>query len=53
MDTMTFNAPVVFRHLTVSEAKKQPIGEINLKLALEGLDMDMSQVRVNPFSCLH
>jgi hypothetical protein len=44
MDTLTFSAPVLFRHLTFSEAKKQPISEINLKAALEGLDMTMSQV---------
>ncbi|KAL0061993.1 Elongation of fatty acids protein 2 [Marasmius tenuissimus] len=43
MDTLTFNAPILFRHLTFSEAKKQPISEINLKVALEGLNMDMSQ----------
>jgi hypothetical protein len=45
MDTLTFSAPILFRHLTFSEAKKQPISEINLKAALEGLDMNMSQVR--------
>lgn len=45
MDTLTFSAPILLRHLTFSEAKKQPISEINLKVALEGLDMDMSQVR--------
>lgn len=44
MDTLTFNAPILFRHLTFSEAKKQPISEINLQAALEGLDMNMSQV---------
>lgn len=43
MDTLTFSAPILFRHLTFSEAKKQPISEINLKAALDGLDMDMSQ----------
>ncbi|KAG7450492.1 PIN domain-like protein [Guyanagaster necrorhizus] len=43
MDTLTFSAPILLRHLTFSEAKKQPISEISLKLALEGLDMDMSQ----------
>ncbi|KAF7327502.1 Flap endonuclease 1 [Mycena kentingensis (nom. inval.)] len=43
MDTLTFSAPILFRHLTFSEAKKQPISEINLQAALEGLDMDMSQ----------
>jgi flap endonuclease-1 len=46
MDTLTFNAPILFRHLTFSEAKKQPISEINLKAALAGLDMTMSQVRL-------
>lgn len=44
MDTLTFNAPTLYRHLTFSEAKKQPISEINLEKALQGLDMNMSQV---------
>lgn len=44
MDTLTFATPILYRHLTFSEAKKQPISEINLKKALEGLEMDMSQV---------
>ncbi|KAG6845011.1 Elongation of fatty acids protein 2, partial [Arthromyces matolae] len=43
MDTLTFSAPILFRHLTFSEAKKQPISEINLQAALDGLEMDMSQ----------
>ncbi|TFK52649.1 PIN domain-like protein [Heliocybe sulcata] len=43
MDTLTFNAPILLRHLTFSEARKQPITEINLARALEGLEMDMSQ----------
>ena len=43
MDTLTFNAPILYRHLTFSEAKKEPISEINLQLALEGLEMEMSQ----------
>ncbi|KAG5638850.1 hypothetical protein H0H81_009401 [Sphagnurus paluster] len=43
MDTLTFSAPILFRHLTFSEAKKQPISEINLQAALDGLKMDMSQ----------
>ncbi|KAG5720045.1 Flap endonuclease 1 [Termitomyces sp. T112] len=43
MDTLTFSAPILFRHLTFSEAKKQPISEINLQAALDGLAMDMSQ----------
>ena len=44
MDTLTFNAPILYRHLTFSEARKTPISEINLQKALEGLDMTMSQV---------
>lgn len=44
MDTLTFSAPILFRHLTFSEAKKQPISEINLQAALDGLEMNMSQV---------
>jgi flap endonuclease-1 len=44
MDTLTFNAPILYRHLTFSEAKKQPISEINLQAALKGFDMNMSQV---------
>jgi len=52
MDTLTFSAPILFRHLTFSEAKKQPISEINLKAALDGLDMDMSQVRFSPLPFL-
>ncbi|KAG6330471.1 hypothetical protein ID866_8618 [Astraeus odoratus] len=43
MDTLTFNAPILFRHLTFSEAKKAPISELNLQKVLEGLEMDMSQ----------
>ncbi|KAF9648177.1 PIN domain-like protein [Thelephora ganbajun] len=43
MDTLTFNTPILFRHLTFSEAKKQPILEVDLKKALDGLNMTMSQ----------
>ena len=43
MDTLTFNAPILYRHLTFSEAKKEPISEINLQHALEGLEMKMTQ----------
>ncbi|KAI0338999.1 PIN domain-like protein [Trametopsis cervina] len=43
MDTLTFNSPILYRHLTFSEARKTPISEINLSKALEGLDMTMSQ----------
>ncbi|CDZ97935.1 pin domain-like protein [Phaffia rhodozyma] len=43
MDTLTFNSPVLLRHLTFSEAKKAPISEIHLDKVLEGLDMKMDQ----------
>ncbi|QRW00622.1 Flap endonuclease-1 protein [Ceratobasidium sp. AG-Ba] len=43
MDTLTFNAPVLYRHLTFSEAKKAPISEIILEKALDGLSMNMEQ----------
>lgn len=46
MDTLTFNSPILYRHLTFSEAKKQPICEINLSKVLEGLEMDMPTVRL-------
>lgn len=45
MDTLTFSAPTLFRHLTFSEAKKAPITEVTLSKALEGLGMKMPQVR--------
>jgi hypothetical protein len=41
MDTLTFNTPILYRHLTFSEAKKEPIAEINLEKVLEGLEMNM------------
>ena len=44
MDTLTFATPVLFRHLTFSEAKKAPISEIVLEKALQGLDLSMTQV---------
>ncbi|KAG7566947.1 hypothetical protein FFLO_01326 [Filobasidium floriforme] len=43
MDTLTFNSPLLLRHLTFSEAKKAPISEINLKVVLEELDMTMER----------
>ena len=45
MDTLTFNAPVLLRHLTFSEQRKEPIQEIHLDRVLEGLNMDLNQVR--------
>lgn len=44
MDTLTFNSPILLRHLTFSEARKMPISEIRLDRALEGLEMSMDQV---------
>ncbi|EGF83373.1 hypothetical protein BATDEDRAFT_22008 [Batrachochytrium dendrobatidis JAM81] len=38
MDTLTFGAPVLLRHLTFSEAKKIPISEFNTQKVLEGLN---------------
>ena len=43
MDTLTFGANVMLRHLTFSEAKKMPITEFHLDKTLEGLHMDMAQ----------
>ncbi|KAI8812555.1 PIN domain-like protein [Cladochytrium replicatum] len=43
MDTLTFGSPVLMRHLTFSEARKQPINEIRLDKTLEGLNMTMDQ----------
>ena len=44
MDTLTFDAPVLIRHLTFSEQRKEPIQEIHLQKVLEGLDMERKQV---------
>ena len=43
MDTLTFNSPVLLRHLTFSEQRKEPIQEISLDRVLEGLEMDLNQ----------
>ncbi|RJE22220.1 hypothetical protein PHISCL_05434 [Aspergillus sclerotialis] len=43
MDTLCFEAPILLRHLTFSEQRKEPIQEIHLNRALEGLGMDMKQ----------
>jgi len=49
MDTLTFNSPIILRHLTFSEARKMPIDVIKLDVALEGLELTMDQVR----PCIH
>ena len=43
MDTLTFDSPVLLRHLTFSEQRKEPIQEIHLDRVLEGLEMDRDQ----------
>ncbi|KIV95512.1 flap endonuclease 1, variant [Exophiala mesophila] len=43
MDTLCFDAPILLRHLTFSEQRKEPIQEIHLDKALEGLGMDRNQ----------
>ncbi|KAI8054516.1 flap endonuclease 1-like protein [Syncephalis plumigaleata] len=43
MDTLTFGAPILLRHLTFSEARKMPINEIHLDKVLAGLNMTMDQ----------
>ena len=44
MDTLTFDTPVLIRHLTFSEQRKEPIQEIHLGKVLEGLEMERKQV---------
>ncbi|EDR01362.1 uncharacterized protein LACBIDRAFT_312265 [Laccaria bicolor S238N-H82] len=55
--TLTFNAPtgILFRHLTFSEAKKQPISDVNPKEALEVPDMSSSclSLRFPPYANQH
>jgi flap endonuclease-1 len=43
MDTLTFDTPILLRHLTFSEQRKEPIQEIFLDKVLEGLEMDRTQ----------
>lgn len=49
MDTLCFETPILLRHLTFAEQRKEPIQEIDLKRALEGLGMDRNQVRFFSF----
>lgn len=55
MDTLCFNTPILLRHLTFSEQRKEPIQEIHLDKVLDGLNMDRKQVsasqRSSPASC--
>ncbi|KAI1826565.1 DNA-repair protein rad2 [Xylaria intraflava] len=43
MDTLCFDSPVLLRHLTYSEQRKEPIQEIFVDKVLEGLQMDRKQ----------
>ncbi|KAI1742447.1 DNA-repair protein rad2 [Xylaria scruposa] len=43
MDTLCFDSPILLRHLTFSEQRKEPIQEISVDVALEGLRMDRKQ----------
>ena len=46
MDTLCFDSPILLRHLTFSEQRKEPILEIHLDRVLSGLGMDRKQVRI-------
>ncbi|SCU94674.1 LADA_0G10242g1_1 [Lachancea dasiensis] len=43
MDTLCYRSPYLLRHLTFSEAKKEPIHEINVEVLLEGLELTIEQ----------
>ncbi|KAG7293734.1 Flap endonuclease 1 [Staphylotrichum longicolle] len=43
MDTLCFNTPILLRHLTFSEQRKEPIQEIHVDKVLEGLNMERKQ----------
>lgn len=43
MDTLTFGANVLLRHLTFSEARKMPIKEFHLDKVLEGMNLTKDQ----------
>jgi len=43
MDSLTFGTPILLRHLTYSEARKQPIKEIHLTKVLEELKLNMDE----------
>ncbi|KAI3325517.1 DNA-repair protein rad2 [Xylariaceae sp. AK1471] len=43
MDTLCFDSPILLRHLTFSEQRKEPIQEIAVDKVLDGLQMDRKQ----------
>lgn len=47
MDTLCFDSPILLRHLTYAEQRKEPIQEIHLDRVLEGLGMDRKQARLS------
>lgn len=53
MDTLCFDSPILLRHLTFSEQRKEPILEIHLDRVLTGLAMDRAQVCFSPSSSIN
>ncbi|CCF55502.1 hypothetical protein KAFR_0A00640 [Kazachstania africana CBS 2517] len=43
MDTLCYRTPYLVRHLTFSEAKKEPIQEINTEIVLQSMDLTLEQ----------
>ncbi|KAG5518115.1 hypothetical protein PMAC_003301 [Pneumocystis sp. 'macacae'] len=43
MDILCFSSPILLRHLTFSEQRKEPITEVNLEKALKELEMSLEQ----------
>ncbi|KAK8096270.1 DNA-repair protein rad2 [Apiospora kogelbergensis] len=43
MDTLCFDSPILLRHMTYSEQRKEPVQEIHLERVLEGLGMERKQ----------
>ncbi|KAI0097559.1 DNA-repair protein rad2 [Nemania sp. FL0031] len=43
MDTLCFDSPILLRHLTFSEQRKEPIQEIMVDKVLEGMQMERKQ----------
>lgn len=48
MDTLCFDSPILLRHMTYSEQRKEPVQEIHLERVLEGLGMERKQVSSPP-----
>lgn len=43
MDTLCYRTPFLLRHLTFSEARKEPISEIDTEIVLSGLELTLEQ----------